>query len=183
MASSWNDVIKSRPDRGVVLRDNDLLLTPSKLLPPPETDGHLTKVFVRSNRLVQVFGRGAAGVPRTPRSNYIWFRGGTIRFGKLTMTDADLQLIDMHPADPSISTRRGRDAARGRLFEEHASARSSDLHARLQLAREVIHSCISVRAGSIRAARRAGRYAESIATVNSTIVTIRYVCGSKALIP
>ena len=52
------------------------------------------------NRLVQQFGRGAASMPRSPRSNYIWFRGGTIRFGKLTMTDADLQLIDMHPADP-----------------------------------------------------------------------------------
>ncbi len=95
-----DDIIKSRPDRGVVLHDNDMLLTPSKLLPPPETDGHLTKVFVRGNRLVQVFGRGASAVPRTPRGNYIWFRGGTIRFGKLTMTDADLQLIDMHPADP-----------------------------------------------------------------------------------
>jgi hypothetical protein len=95
-----DDIIKSRPDRGVVLRDNDMLLTPSKLLPPPETQGRLAKVFVRGNQLVQVFGRGAAGIPRTPRGNYIWFRGGTIRFGKLTMTDADLQLIDMHPADP-----------------------------------------------------------------------------------
>jgi len=95
-----DDIIKSRPDRGVVLRDNDMILTPSKMLPPPETDGRLTKVFVRGNRLVQQFGRGAASMPRSPRSNYIWFRGGTIRFGKLTMTDADLQLIDMHPADP-----------------------------------------------------------------------------------
>ena len=94
------DIIKSRPDRGVALRDNDMFLTPSKMLPPPETDGRLTKVFVRGNRLVQQFGRGAASMPRSPRSNYIWFRGGTIRFGKLTMTDADLQLIDMHPADP-----------------------------------------------------------------------------------
>jgi hypothetical protein len=94
------DIIKSRPDRGVVLRDNDMFLTPSKMLPPPETVGRLSKVFVRGNRLVQQFGRGAATMPRSPRGNYIWFRGGTIRFGKLTMTDADLQLIDMHPADP-----------------------------------------------------------------------------------
>ena len=34
-----DDIIKSRPDRGVVLHDNDMLLTPSKLLPPPETEG------------------------------------------------------------------------------------------------------------------------------------------------
>jgi len=42
-----DDIIKSRPDRGVVLRDNDMFLTPSKMLPPPETDGRLSKVFVR----------------------------------------------------------------------------------------------------------------------------------------
>ncbi len=95
-----DDIIKSRPDRGVVLKDNDMLLTPAKILPPPETRGSLTKVFIRGNRLVQIFGRGSAGAPSTPRANYIWFRGGTIRFGKLTMSDADLQLIDMHPADP-----------------------------------------------------------------------------------
>ena len=141
-------------------------------------------MFVRGNRLVQVFG----GEPRQCRAllaaNYIWFRGGTIRFGKLTMTDADLQLIDMHPADPFdfYSAKYETQLVAG-YSKNTPSARASDLHARLQLAREVIHSCISVRAGSIRAARRAGRYAESIATVNSTIVTIRYVCGSKALIP
>jgi hypothetical protein len=54
---------------------------------------------VRDNRLVQTFGRGAAGRPRGG-GNYIWFHGGTIRFGKLTMSDADLRLIDMQPADP-----------------------------------------------------------------------------------
>jgi hypothetical protein len=95
-----DDIIKSRPDRGVTLRDNDMLLTPSKILPPPETRGRLAKVFIRGNRLVQVFGRGAAASPRSPLGNYIWFRGGTIRFGKLTMSDADLRLIDTRPSDP-----------------------------------------------------------------------------------
>ena len=94
------DIIKSRPDRGVVLRDNDMFLTPSKMLPPPETRGRLTNVLIRGDRLVQVFGRGLASRPRGARGNYIWFRGGTIRFGKLTMSDADLQLIDMDPRDP-----------------------------------------------------------------------------------
>ena len=32
--------------------------------------------------------------------NYVYFAGGTIRFGKLTMADADLQLIDTDPRDP-----------------------------------------------------------------------------------
>jgi hypothetical protein len=95
-----DDIIKGRPERGVTLRDNDMYLTPSKMLPPPETRGRLAKAFVRGDRLVQVFGHGAASAPRNVRGNYIWFRGGTMRFGKLTMSDADLQLIDMDPRDP-----------------------------------------------------------------------------------
>lgn len=95
-----DDIVKSRPDRGITFRDNDLFLDPSRMLPPPETKGKLTKVFVRGDRLVQVFGRGAPARPKGGGGNYIWFRGGTIRFGKLTMSEADLELIDMDPKDP-----------------------------------------------------------------------------------
>ena len=69
------------------------------MLPAPETRGRLVKAFVRGDRLVQVFGRGAA-VAAAGGGNYIWFRGGTIRFGKLTMSETDLKLIDMDPRDP-----------------------------------------------------------------------------------
>lgn len=95
-----DEIVKSRPDRGITFRDNDLFLDPSRMLPPPETHGKLTKVFVRGDRLVQVFGRGAPEGAKGPGGNYIWFRGGAIRFGKLTMSDADLKLIDMDPKDP-----------------------------------------------------------------------------------
>ena len=37
---------------------------------------------------------------RWARDLYIWFHQGRIRFGRLTMNDADLQLIDADPADP-----------------------------------------------------------------------------------
>lgn len=94
-----DEILKSRPDRGIVFRDNDLFLDPSKILPAPSTSGKLTSVFVRGDRLVQVFGRGAAKAPKGG-GNYIWFRGGTIRFGKLTMSETDLKLIDMDPKDP-----------------------------------------------------------------------------------
>jgi hypothetical protein len=94
-----DDILKSRPDRGITFRDNDLILDAGRMLSAPETRGKLTKAFVRGDRLVQVFGRGAAGAA-AGRGNYIWFRAGTIRFGKLTMSDADLKLIDMDPRDP-----------------------------------------------------------------------------------
>ena len=94
-----DDILKGRPDRGITFRDNELYLDPGRMLPAPETRGKLTRAFVRGDRLVQVFGRGAAAYARRS-GNYIWFRGGTIRFGRLTMSDTDLKLIDMDPKDP-----------------------------------------------------------------------------------
>jgi hypothetical protein len=94
-----DDILKGRPDRGITFRDNDLFLDSARMLPAPETRGKLTKAFVRGDRLVQVFGRGAAGFSKGS-GNYIWFKGGTIRFGRLTMSDTDLKLIDMDPKDP-----------------------------------------------------------------------------------
>ena len=94
-----DDILKSRPDRGITFRDNDLFLDVGRMLPAPATRGKLTKAVVRGDRLVQVFGRGAVAAA-AGRGNYIWFRGGTIRFGKLTMSETDLKLIDSDPKDP-----------------------------------------------------------------------------------
>ena len=55
-----------------------------------------------SNQLVQTFGSGA-GAPIAGRrlsDNHIYWRGGQLSFGKLTMVDTDLELIDMDPSDP-----------------------------------------------------------------------------------
>jgi hypothetical protein len=94
-----DDILKSRPDRGITFRDNDLYLDTGRLLPAPETKGKLTGASVRGDRLVQMFGRGVSSAPKGG-GNYIWFRGGTIRFGKLTMSETDLKLIDSDPKDP-----------------------------------------------------------------------------------
>lgn len=94
-----DDLLKSRPDRGIVYRDNDLFLDAARMLPAPRMKGRLAKAFIRGDRLVQVYGKGAAAAARQS-GNYIWFRGASIRFGRLTMSDADLKLIDMDPRDP-----------------------------------------------------------------------------------
>jgi len=93
------DILKSRPDRGIDFKDNDLVLDATRMLPSPRTTGRLTKAFIRGSTLVQVFGKGAGGAARAS-GNYIWFRGASIRFGRLTMSDADLKLIDMDSRDP-----------------------------------------------------------------------------------
>ena len=94
-----DDILKSRPDRGIDFRDNDLFLDAARMVPAPQMKGRLSHAFVRGDRLVQVFGKGAAASARQS-GNYVWFRGASIRFGRLTMTDADLKLIDADPKDP-----------------------------------------------------------------------------------
>jgi hypothetical protein len=39
-------------------------------------------------------------LPLPGARNYVYFFGGGIRFGKLTMTDADMQIIDADPSNP-----------------------------------------------------------------------------------
>jgi hypothetical protein len=41
-----------------------------------------------------------ATLPLPSARNYLYFFGGSIRFGKLTMSDADMQLIDADPSTP-----------------------------------------------------------------------------------
>jgi hypothetical protein len=99
------DVMKLKR-RGVEVLANDILIVPGQVLPPPEFRGKLTRAAIVGNRIVQTYGRreGSARdslVPPAPSArNYVYFGGGEIRFGKLTMSDADLQLIDQDPRDP-----------------------------------------------------------------------------------
>lgn len=92
---------------GVTVDHDDLIFDLSKILPPPSIHGQLTSVEVRGNALALEFsspGReqaDAAPISQGCRGrNFLAFRGGTIRFGKLTMTDADLELLDSTPDDP-----------------------------------------------------------------------------------
>lgn len=94
-----------RQAKGVRVVDNDLLLDPTKLLPPPAISGHLSAVRVEPHRLVQYFAPAGGSrlqmlAPDTAVANYMLFRGGTLQFGKLFMVHADMQVIDLSPADP-----------------------------------------------------------------------------------
>jgi hypothetical protein len=96
-----DDLLRIRAGRGVAVRDNDLFLAPSQMLPSPEVRGKVSSALVRGDRLILVLGSPPAPAPTRSAGpgNYIWFRGGRIRFGRLTMSDADLQLIDADPRD------------------------------------------------------------------------------------
>jgi hypothetical protein len=92
--------------RGVRIEGDDFLLSPTGLLPPPEVEGRVGRVEVTDSQIVQIFrpqdGRAAEPLkPPVPKAeNYMFFRGGVLRFGKLTMDDTDLFIQDADPSDP-----------------------------------------------------------------------------------
>ncbi len=91
-------------ERGVSAEKNDMLLDPQKLLPPPQIELHLAGVRVEGDELVQIFDAGKHLPPLTPRhpeqKNWMYYKHGTLRMGKLLMVDADMQVTDLDPKDP-----------------------------------------------------------------------------------
>jgi len=96
-------VMKPDPLTGVTVEGNDVLLDPNRMIPAPAIRGKLTSVRVEGNRLIQTYGDGGRSIrgpaPDPSAHSYLYFRGGTLRFGRLTMTDADLLLLNLNGRD------------------------------------------------------------------------------------
>ena len=91
---------------GATVHDNDIFLDPAKILPPPSIEGRVVAVRVEGDEVVQLFGVNApharehALVPPDARApNYMYYKGGTLRFGRLLMLDAEMQIVDLDPQD------------------------------------------------------------------------------------
>jgi len=94
-------LINTRNTKGFTVDDNDVILDPTLMLPPPKMRGRITAIRVQDDEIIQTFGKEKAGLAAGSRhSNYIAYRGGVVRFGRLTMIDADMRLIDADPSDP-----------------------------------------------------------------------------------
>ena len=94
-------MINTRNTKGFTVDDNDVILDPTLMLPPPKMRGRITAIRLQGDEVVQIFGQEQAGAAAASRhSNYIAYRGGVVRFGKLTMINADMRLIDADPSDP-----------------------------------------------------------------------------------
>ncbi len=100
------DLMKMPADSGIRAEGDDLLMDPTALLPPPRMEGRVQTVSVAGNRMaMRMVGNAAppkrpTTLPSPSAKNYLYFYGGSIRFGKLTMSDADMQLIDADPSTP-----------------------------------------------------------------------------------
>lgn len=96
-------LVKLDGTRAVTIEGDDLLLDPEHLLPPPRIKGRLAHAWIENGLVVEEFGTGARLPTLKPPgnfANYMYYRGGRLRFGKLTMDDTDLILVDEDPKDP-----------------------------------------------------------------------------------
>ncbi|HEV7923558.1 MAG TPA: hypothetical protein VGR02_22460 [Thermoanaerobaculia bacterium] len=91
-------------EKGIAAEGNDLLLDPNRLLPPPKVELALVDAHVEGQQLIQQFDAGMHLPRMQPRhaeeKNYMLYRGGTLRMGKLLMVDADMHVVDTDPSDP-----------------------------------------------------------------------------------
>jgi hypothetical protein len=98
------NLISTKKVRGIRVDGDDLLIDVQQILPPPRIEGRVTSVRIEGPQLIQVFGTlpkdGGATKLFSTRGNYMAYRGARLRFGKLTMSDADMILIDTDPRDP-----------------------------------------------------------------------------------
>jgi hypothetical protein len=93
-------LIKQNSARGMTVEGDDIILTLAKLTPPPHLEGRVTRVTIADGKIVQYFDSGRHPEPLNPpfrTGAYIYHRGGVLRFGKLTMNDADLEIVGDRP--------------------------------------------------------------------------------------
>ena len=95
-----DDLITSNRARGFETEDDDLLLMPDRLLPDPKISGRLTRVSIEGDRIVETFGSTPPAHAPKGSGNYMHYQGNVLRFGRLTMNDTDMHLIDLDPKDP-----------------------------------------------------------------------------------
>jgi hypothetical protein len=93
--------------RGASVKGDDIYLDPLQIIPPPLIAGKLAAVRIEGALMVQEFARSTADTvfgtfvkPDSGARNFIYFRGGRLRFGRLTMSDTDLLIRDLSEPDP-----------------------------------------------------------------------------------
>lgn len=101
-----DEVIDLKKAKGAAVVGNDIYLQPTMILPPPSIEGTVSSVRVEGDQVIQTFGSPRSVIPLTVSDsraqNYMMYRGGELKFGKLLMQDAELQITDLDPEDPFL---------------------------------------------------------------------------------
>jgi hypothetical protein len=87
---------------------NDMIFPISEMFPPPSVSGKLRSIHIDGNRLNLIFGKDDANsvddkLPFSlpaPVKSYIYFHGGAMKFGRLTMDPVDMELVSLKKSKP-----------------------------------------------------------------------------------
>jgi hypothetical protein len=95
------ELIDPKKTKGIQVRGDDIDIDPGEMLPAPRNIGKLTDVhFTNDGDLVEVYGTAKPDVTKFKQwRNFLRLRGGAITFGKLTMKNADIIIVDTSQAD------------------------------------------------------------------------------------
>jgi hypothetical protein len=100
LGANLASIIKAGKLTGMKAEKDDLILDPQQILPPPHIEGKVTAIRLEGDDIVQSIGHPEKLKAQRVRQNYMRYEGNRLRFGKLTMNDTDLVLLDMDPNDP-----------------------------------------------------------------------------------
>ena len=98
-------LVKGTDPRGVDVAGDDIIMDLDRLLPPPRVRAHVTGVRMEGSRVDMTFGPATPAdapkelTPPVADTNYMYLRGGTVSFAKLTMVNSDMEFVDAHPED------------------------------------------------------------------------------------
>jgi hypothetical protein len=92
-----SDLVDVRHARGLTIDKDDILIEATALLPSPAVDGRLVDVHVEGNELVERFAGDSVPAVDPTRPGFVQFRGGRLRFGRLSMEHTDLLIVSADP--------------------------------------------------------------------------------------
>ena len=97
-----DDLIKNGKIPGVFTEENDLILDLQQVLPAPHIEGGVIDIRIEEHAIATSFGKTTAkATTNAPASgNFMAYQGNRMAFGKLTMDNVDMILLDLDPADP-----------------------------------------------------------------------------------
>ncbi len=97
-------LMNSRPNGGMKIDGNDIIIYPDRLLPAPAIAGFVSGVRIEAGKVIMVFDdqvrRDIPSLPEPWAPNWILMKGGNVLINNHLILDATLQMVDLNPKDP-----------------------------------------------------------------------------------
>jgi hypothetical protein len=90
-----NDLVQTTKVPGITIAGNDIIFDTQQLLPAPHIRGQITSVNVKPPDIEVIYGNAPNDEAKLAQwHNFLRLTGGSLDFGKLTMRNVDLTMID-----------------------------------------------------------------------------------------